>query len=56
MAMRRIGSGQQAQMTLEYIIIFSVVGLLTMVTLTRWDNNVRAALEQLFLNLVDKLQ
>ena len=53
---KKMRQRHSAQITLEYIIIFSVVAGATLITLTNWDNNVRTYLEQLFLSTVDKLQ
>ena len=46
----------EGQATLEYITIFALVAGATILTLTAWDNTVRASLEQLFLQMVGKLQ
>ncbi len=37
-------------------MIFVVVAGATLLTLTHWDNMIRASLEQLFLDMVGKLQ
>ncbi len=47
---------KRGQITLEYIVIFVVVAGATLLTMTNWDNTVRASLEGLFLNMVGKLQ
>ena len=46
----------EGQASLEYIIIFALVAGATLLTVTTWDNTVRASLEQLFLQMVGKLQ
>ena len=41
--------GQAGQIVLEYLILFSVVLALTLVSVTRFDDNIRATLQE-FLN------
>ena len=53
---KKMRQQDSAQITLEYIIIFSVVAGATLIVLTNWDNNIRASLEQLFLDTVCKQQ
>ena len=46
----------EGQATLEYITMFALVAGATILTLTTWDNTVRASMEQLFTQLVGKMQ
>ena len=47
---------RSGQGTVEDIMIFVAVAGATLLTMTTWDNTIRASLEQLFVSMVGKMQ